>query len=162
MNRLGLSYRGTQRPFSVKFVGRSKYCLEIPQTSERLYPLFALLRSSSARMKIENRGDLLTAQAGPERKRILGIFLGIKGNSNYLLSSEEVCSTWFAMKFSTAVSLPRLTNPAIECSGAKMYYNTYAGWKPNSTNINPAKGTTFGTVLLSKKVKRTNMLQYKH
>ena len=44
-------------------------------------------------MKIENRGDLLTAQAGPDRKRILGIFLGIKGNSNYSLSSEEVCST---------------------------------------------------------------------
>ena len=29
------------------------------------------------------------------------------------------------------------------------------------TNINPAKGTTLGTVLLSKKVERTNMLQYK-
>ena len=28
------------------------------------------------------------------------------------------------------------------------------------TNINPAKGTTLGTVLLSKKVERTNMLQY--
>ena len=34
--------------------------------------------------------------------------------------------------------------------------------KPNSTNVNPAKRTTFGTVLRSKKVKRTNMLQYKH
>ena len=29
------------------------------------------------------------------------------------------------------------------------------------TSINPAKGTTLGTVLLSKKVERTNMLQYK-
>ena len=38
-----------------------------------------------------------------------------------------------------------------------MYYNT-SDLKPNSTNINPAKRTTFGTVLLSKKVKRTNML----
>ena len=29
------------------------------------------------------------------------------------------------------------------------------------TNINPAKGTTLGTVLLFKKVERTNMLHYK-
>ena len=43
-----------------------------------------------------------------------------------------------------------------------MYYNTYALKTYNSININPAKRTTFGTVLLSKKVKRTNMLQYKH
>ena len=49
-----------------------------------LYPVFPLLRSSSARMKIEIAGFI-------KRKRILGIFLGSKGNSNYSLSSEAVC-----------------------------------------------------------------------
>ena len=47
--------------FSVKFVGKSKYCLEISQTWERLacsHILFFIFfkRSSSARMKIENAG----------------------------------------------------------------------------------------------------------
>ena len=37
-----------------------------------------------------------------------------------------------------------------------MYHNTYA------LKLTLQKGTTFGNVLLSKKVKRTNMLQYKH
>ena len=43
-----------------------------------------------------------------------------------------------------------------------MYYNIITPWKPNFTNINPAKRMTFETVLLSKKVKGTNILQYKH
>ena len=34
--RLELSYQGTQRLLSVKFVGKSKYCLEISKTCERL------------------------------------------------------------------------------------------------------------------------------
>ena len=102
--------RGTQRLSSVKFVGRSKYCLEISQTWERLacsHILYSLFKDRRARVwKSKSRGFI-------DRKRILGIFLGIKGNSNYSLSSEEVCRAWLAMKSSTAVSLPRLTNPAI-------------------------------------------------
>ena len=43
--------------FSLKFVGRSKYCLEISQTWEKLSSshilYFLFLRSSSARMEIE-------------------------------------------------------------------------------------------------------------
>ena len=67
----------------VLIVGRSKYYLEISKTWERLV-CSSLLRSSSARMKIEMGGFI-------DRKRTLGIFLGIEGKSNYSPSSEEVC-----------------------------------------------------------------------
>ena len=49
----------TQRLLSVKFVGKSKYCLEISKTWERLacsHNLFSILRSSGGRMKIESAG----------------------------------------------------------------------------------------------------------
>ena len=101
--------RGTQRLFCVKFVGRSKDCLEISQTWERLacsHILYSLFKDRRARVwKSKSRGFT-------DRKRILGIFLGIKGNSNYSLSSEEVCSAWLAMKFSTAVSLCKVNEPS--------------------------------------------------
>ena len=106
---------------NVKFVGRSKHYLEISKTWERLV-CSSLLRSSSAAMKIEMAGFI-------DRKRMLGIFLGIEGKSNY--------SPWLPPRKFMAPELrpwnpqglfhsARLTNPARECSGAKMYYNISA------------------------------------
>ena len=99
---------GTQRLFSIKFAGRSKYCLEISQTWERLacsHILYFLFYDRRARVwKWKSRGFI-------DRKRILGIFLGSKGNSNYSLSSEEVYGAWLAMKSSTAVSLCKVNEP---------------------------------------------------
>ena len=126
--------RGTQRLFSVKFVGRSKYCLEISQTWERLacsYILFFyLLRSSSA--------DLLPAS------EYLEFFLVVRGTHTIHFPPRKFVAPALLWSPQRRFRWTRLTNPAVECSGAK----------PDSTNINPAKRTaTFGTVLRSKSEK---------
>ena len=61
-----------------KFVGRSKYCLEIFNNTWEKQARSSLLRSLSKRMKINrNGGDLLTASECWE------FFLVFKGRSNY-------------------------------------------------------------------------------
>ena len=91
---------------NVKFVVRSKYYLEISKTWERLAWCSSLLRSSSARIKIEMAGIYWP-------QRMLGIFLGIEGKSNYSPSSEEAYGAWdSAMKPSTAVSLCKVNEPS--------------------------------------------------
>ena len=113
------------------------------------YPVFYLLRSLSARMKIENAGIIT-------RKRILGIFLGSKGNSYYSLSAKEVCGACFqclAMKSSTAVSLGKVNEPS---NG--MYIALPNLIPPILTLQNERHLELFCVP----KVKRTNMLQYKH
>ena len=104
-----LSYQGHPKTFFCKISCKEQILprnlSNLGKASLFLYPLFSVLRSSSARMKIEIAGIY-------DRKRILGIFLGVKGNSKYSLSSEEVCGAWLAMKFSTAVSLCKVNEPS--------------------------------------------------
>ena len=132
--------------FSVKFVGRSKYCLEISQTWERLACSYILFFIVERAYENRNRGDLLPASEYWE------FFLVVRGTQTIHFPPRKFVAPALLWSPQRLFRWARLTNPAVECSGAK----------PNSTNINPAKRTTFGTVLLSKKVKRTNMLQYKH
>ena len=132
-----------------KFVGRSKYCLEIFNNTWEKLARSSLLRSLSKRMKINrNGGDLLTASECWE------FFLVFKGRSNHSPSPEEVCGGWLRLwNPQLLLHSARFTNPKIEYSGAKMYYNTLFSSENlmPPIKINPAKRRTFGTVLLSRK-----------
>ena len=129
MNRLELSYQGHHRLFSIKFAGRSKYCLEISKTWERLtcshilyiYSFKIVERAYENR----NRGDLLTASEYWE------FFLVVRGTQTIHFPQRKFMAPDLLWSSQRLFRCARLTNPAVECSGAK----------PNSTNINPAKRT---------------------
>ena len=148
MNRLELSYQGHPTTFFCKICWKEQI---LPRNLSNLgkaslfpYPVFYLLRSSSASMKIRNRGDLLTASEYWE------FFLVVRGTHTIHFPPRKFVAPDLLWSPQRLFRWARLTNPAVG-----------SGAKPNSTNINRLKRTaTFGTVLRSKKVKRTNMLQY--
>ena len=110
--------------FSVKFVGRSKYCLEISIKVGKGYPVPI---SSIFSFKIvervyenRNRGDLLTVSEYWE------FFLVLRGNQTIHFPPRKFVAPDLLWSSQRLFRCARLTNPAIECSSAKMYYNTYA------------------------------------
>ena len=158
MNRLELSYQGHPTTFFCIICWKEQILprnlSNLGKASLFLYPVFYLLRSSSASMKIRNRGDLLTASEYWE------FFLVVRGTQTIHFPRRKFLAPDLLWSPERLFRCARLTNPAI--AAVPRCIITLTLWKPNSSNINPAKGTTFGTGLLSKKLNRTNMLQYKH
>ena len=89
-----------------KFVGRSKYCLEIFDNTWEKLACSSLLRSLSERVKINrNGGDLLTASECWE------LFLVLRGGHLLTFLRGSVWRLTSAMKRSTAVSLCKVNEP---------------------------------------------------
>ena len=89
-----------------KFVGRSKYCLEIFDNTWEKLACSSLLRSLSERMKINrNGGDLLTTSECWE------LFLVLSGGHLLTFLRGSVWRLTSAMKPSTAVSLCKVNEP---------------------------------------------------
>ena len=154
MNRLELSYQGHPTTFFCKICWKEQI---LPRNLSNLgklacsYILFFIVERA---YENRNRGDLLPASEYWE------FFLVVRGTQTIHFPRRKFLAPDLLWSPERLFRCARLTHPAI--AAVPRCIITLTLWKPNSSNINPAKGTTFGTGLLSKKLKRTNMLQYKH